>query len=513
MALMAVSVLNGVARGQDGDMKNNIFTYVFWGGPESYDPYQSDGMESMPVAKNIYAPLVSTFLDGKPQGMIAENWTVSKDGRTWRFKIKKGLTFANGGAITSKVVLDNFRRILWLTKDAGLTLNLALPEIRKWTDYSAPLKTVYADGDALVFKFAYQPVSLFEALEKPLYGIADPKCFDDKGQWKEKGCLSESGQYVIAERLPDRLVLKNRHVFPEVAGAPDVVHFVIKVPANKTRDEWMRENGAEMSIFSTLGFSEEDVRKFKSDGYGILSEPPLRMHYLRLNHRRPPFNDVALRRSVRDTFLALLSADRDFTSEITLDQSFIPPGGMGYLKFPPPKAPRKYPGLKGMSVKVLLPPAEPKDHPVTKTEKYNKALEAALLKTLKLHGLKADGSRDYTQAYERTKSGYYDVMFNYSGLSVQEPYEALRMMFMSDVGACIPDPSGTIPEYIMKGQAASEGAIRRKFAEKINKRIFSDAAAITFTHSGFFYLHSPKVDPSRMSTFSDPIEFRAISKK
>jgi hypothetical protein len=170
----------------------------------------------------------------------------------------------------------------------------------------------------------------------------------------------------------------------------------------------------------------------------------------------------------------------------------------------------KYPDLKGLKIKAFTLESKPPDKPQTKLEKYRKALETALYKTMELHNIKLNATRDYTGFDEIIRRGDFDLMFTGSGLSVQEPYEALRMMFMSDVGA-IPDPSGAIPGYILKGLASQEPAIRKKYAEKINRTIFADAAAITFTHTGLVYVYSPEVDMSHVSTFSDPIEFRAVS--
>lgn len=493
-------------------MQKNTFKYVYWDLPESYDPHKSDSFASMPVAKNIYSPLVSTFLGGKPQGLIAESWKISSDGKTWRFKIRKGIKFADGTPITAQIVYQNFKRILWLTKESGLILNLAMPEIAKWNDYSRPPKCFEVEGDELVFRFKFQPASLFESLEKPLYGIAHPDCFNDAGAWNDKLCLNESGQYRVEQRLADRIILKNRHVFPEVQNAPETVEFISAVPKNTTRIQWSMDNKVDILLYGTLNLGKHEAKIVADSGYKVLPEPPLHMHFLRLNHKRPPFSDKALRQSIRDTFLSLLAADPNFTSENELSHSFIPPGGMGYIDIKTPKQPAKRPNLKGVEISALLLPKAPPEKPEFKIDKLNKALEDAIIKTMELHGIRLNISRDYTQTYERTKSGYYDLMIKGSGLSVQEPYEALRMMFMSDVGACIPDPSGKIPALIMKGQFSSDPGLRRTVAEKINGLIFDEAAAITFAHSGFLYIYSPAVDVSGISTFSDPVEFRAIAR-
>lgn len=499
-----------IVSAEEVPMSKAVFKYLYWLLPQSYDPYLSDSFSSMPVAKNIYAPLVSTFMDGKPQGMIAESWEMSQDGKVWRFKIRKGLKFPDGTPITSEVVLKNFRRILWLTKASGLALNRAMPEVVKWEDYSLPLKCLSTDGDNVVFKFAAPPENLFEDLEKPLFGIANPVCFDQEGKWLDGGCLYESGQYKIEKRLPGSIILRNRHVFPEVENAPETIEFIANIFSSKPWLEWGLENKVDLMLNSTLSLGRAELDMITEAGYKVLNEPPLRMHYLRLNHRRPPFSDKALRQAIRDSFLYYLGHDPNF-SELRLDPSFIPPGGMGYFPIKTPGKPGKQINMQGVTVKVLMHPIKPLDNPVSKSDKYKKALETALYKTMERYNIKLDISRDHSKTYELTKSGHFDVMFKYSGLSVQEPYEALRMMFMSDVGACIPDPSGLIPGYILKGVDSKTADGRRHYAEKINQTIYDDAAAITFTHSGFVYVYAPSVDVSRMSIFSDPIEFRAVA--
>ena len=47
----------------------------------------------------------------------------------------------------------------------------------------------------------------------------------------------------------------------------------------------------------------------------------------------------------------------------------------------------------------------------------------------------------------------------------------------------------------------------------MNESVFDDAAAITFAHSSWIYIHKRGVDMSRFNLFMDPVEFRAIGWK
>ena len=48
--------------------------------------------------------LVAVSRDGRPQARLAERWEVSADGLTWRFTLRRGLTFQDGEPITSAAV-------------------------------------------------------------------------------------------------------------------------------------------------------------------------------------------------------------------------------------------------------------------------------------------------------------------------------------------------------------------------------------------------------------------------
>jgi ABC-type transport system substrate-binding protein len=200
-------------------------SYWFVLAPQSADTYRSDLLENLQFAKNIYAPLVSTYMTGKPQGMAAVSWTVDPSGRVWRFKIRRGLVFEDGTPISPDIVLQNFKRIFWLTRKDGLVLNSLLPEVREMKSMRQPLRSAYATSDEVVFQFSKRPLNLFETISQPIYGIAHPKCFDDEGRWEDPWCLCSSGQYQVKFRSANKIVLKSRHVFQEVAGAPEIVEF------------------------------------------------------------------------------------------------------------------------------------------------------------------------------------------------------------------------------------------------------------------------------------------------
>lgn len=505
--IIALLFLNSPTIGER--MNNTILHYWFWYLPTTLDTAEADKAGVMSVAKNIYAPLVSTFLDGKAQGMIAESWSVDKTGTVWRFKIKENMVFDDGSAITAEVVLQNFRRILWLTRSDGLLLNSLMPEISQWKNYTDELKCINVDGDTIVFKFNKRPTNLFEEISMPIYGIANPKCFNNAGQWKSPSCISASGQYSVKEIGADKIVLQSRHKFPEAENAPEIVEIRAKTDRN-TLPEILSGNG-DLTVLPSFDLTTDVMSKVRSGRLKITEEPMARMHFMQLNNNRRPFKDKKLRQSIRDSFLNALKTNNAFASETELSPSFIPKGGVGYVPVEIP-AQKQCAKMDGTEITILLPPKP--THKLNKGQKIQRAIESAISQALKLNGLKARVINcDGAELLARRQRNDFDILFRFSGVSIDDPYAALRMMFLSNIGACIPDPSQTIAQLIEQAEKSDDSNMRKQIAEKINTTIFDEAAIVTYTHSSLVYVHTPAFDLSRFNLFSDPIEFRAISCK
>src|SRR3990172_1815274 len=66
-------------------------------GVESFDPNNTVAT----WGGAMYDPLINWTENGNIVGAAAESWTISEDGRTWTFKVRKGAKFHNGDPLTS----------------------------------------------------------------------------------------------------------------------------------------------------------------------------------------------------------------------------------------------------------------------------------------------------------------------------------------------------------------------------------------------------------------------------
>jgi len=493
-------------------MQKSPLRYWYWWPATTFDTYKADMFDVMQIAKNIYAPLVSIYMDGKPQGMVASDWQVDGSGKTWRFRMRPDLSFDDGTPITPDIVLKNFRRILWLTRDEGLILNSLLPEVKRWKKYEAPLKCLFAEKDAIVFKFNKRPVNLFETISQSVYGIANPKCFDEKGRWKEPLCASASGQYKIRELAKDKIVLESRHVFPEADHAPEIVEIHAPSGAEDNVLAALLSGQGDLTLEPRFALSKETMGELRNHDLQILDGPSTNMYFMQLNAHRSPLKDKGLRQSIRDAFLSSLNANPSFTSQTDVNPSFIPKGGIGYLPLAVPPKPRPGKSRRG-KVEVLFYPLA--RYPFPRDRRIQEAIETAVVDSLEAHGLQPHVSRysDRSEAIRRLRAGDFDAMVRYTGILINDPYADLRMMFLSKLGALIPDPSGSIQELLEETETESDPVKRKRIVEKINASVFEEASIVTFAHSGLNYVYSRGIDLSRLNLFSDPIEFRAVGWK
>lgn len=501
-ALLAVGPLS-LGGCRDGGGRRPPLRYCVGRTANSYDPYYGFISSVGEITQNLYAPLVSTALGGEPQGLVAQDWTVDESGRVWRFRIREGLTFDDGSPVTAEAVLKNLRRMIWLTKKEGLVLNSLLPDVGRWRSCGAPLAGLSAEGGAIVFRFSRRPGNLFETLGQAVYGIANPKCFDALGHWKE-GCASGCGQYRLKERSAGRVILQSRHLYPEVRDAPDTVEVQVVDFTRVDLPAAFLTGGCSLACRVRQAVSRTTQHGLAAKGLAMTEAPPVGICTLQLAGDRPPFGDRALRQSLRDVFLNLLRQDPDFSSEIEVDPSFLPRGAMGYMPLAVPARPRPAPSPGG---RVRVYCRVPASHAAPADRKTMEAVERALLEALRRHGLRPEKvRRRMTQVHSLDCEAELGIF----GVFVKDPYADLRRMFMNSIGLFFPFSKGPITRLIERGEATSDPAERRRIAETINASIFEDALLIPYAHTWLVYIHVPGVDMSRFDLFLDPIEFRAV---
>jgi peptide/nickel transport system substrate-binding protein len=93
-----------------GPKVGGTFVFATTVEPDTLDPHKTGFAISDQVNNLLGGSLVAMDKDGKIVPFLAEKWTISTDGKTYTFTIKKGVKFHNGNPLTAKSFVYTFNR-------------------------------------------------------------------------------------------------------------------------------------------------------------------------------------------------------------------------------------------------------------------------------------------------------------------------------------------------------------------------------------------------------------------
>lgn len=92
--------------------KSQVLKYNLGAEPEVLDPAKSTGITESVIQYNVFEGLVRLDARNNPVPAVAESWTVSKDGLTYTFKIRKNAKWSDGSAVTANDFEYAWKRLL-----------------------------------------------------------------------------------------------------------------------------------------------------------------------------------------------------------------------------------------------------------------------------------------------------------------------------------------------------------------------------------------------------------------
>jgi peptide/nickel transport system substrate-binding protein len=111
--LALAALVAGCTNDGAGDPKQTTLRVGFTAMPDSMD-MTTNTAAAIPQALlyNVYETLVKLDGDGKIRPLLATEWTVSPDRKTYTFTLQPSAKFASGTAVTADAVIKSFQRIL-----------------------------------------------------------------------------------------------------------------------------------------------------------------------------------------------------------------------------------------------------------------------------------------------------------------------------------------------------------------------------------------------------------------
>jgi peptide/nickel transport system substrate-binding protein len=104
-----------------GPVSAKTFKWAADSDPGSMDPYNRNVASTLSMLSNIYEPLIRRAKDLKLEPALATRWEATSP-TTWRFTLRQGVKFQDGGAFTADDVVFSYER----TKGPGSLLSTTL---------------------------------------------------------------------------------------------------------------------------------------------------------------------------------------------------------------------------------------------------------------------------------------------------------------------------------------------------------------------------------------------------
>ncbi len=236
----------------------------------------------------LYDTLVSTTAEGY-EGCLAEDWTISEDGRVYTFNIRDNVLFSDGTPCDANAILANFNAIIE-NKDRHTWLEM----MNLLVGVSAP------DEDTLVIELSepYYPMLTELSCIRPFAMISSECMIDGSTKDGVNGYIG-TGPYVLTDFVTDEYAVfeRNENYWGE---APAIRKITVKViPDNQTRIMAL-ESGEIDLIFGKNMIDADAISQYlDSEQFTVGLSDPTSTRHIVLNTTHEILGDLAVRQALQ----------------------------------------------------------------------------------------------------------------------------------------------------------------------------------------------------------------------
>lgn len=282
-------VMNNAHSAGAASMNPNATLNLATNADPNFNPWSPTGyLESEPITEIVFSGLTKWGLNNQPIPDLATNWSVSKDGLTWTFNLRKGVKWSDGKAFTSADVVYTFNDIV---------LNKALGA--NGASNYLDLKSVSASGTYQVKFHLSKPWASLPTYLAYYTKILPEHIFKGKNPWKltsfDKQNPVGTGPYEVSKYVPGQYVelVRNPNYFGGKAKIPKIV--VNIVPDTNTQLAQLLSGG--LSVVTVP--DPTLVSKLKSDpNISISTTMDNTWYWIALNQSDKQFQDVRVRQAL-----------------------------------------------------------------------------------------------------------------------------------------------------------------------------------------------------------------------
>ncbi len=302
------------------------------GEPKSLDPHFIDVLSESNIVGDLLVGLTTLDAQARPISGAATSWSVSPDGKTWTFHLRNHL-WSDGTPVTAHDFVFAWQRLqdprtgasyaynLWVVRNAEAVNAGKLPPSS--LGVSAP------DDQTFVVQLVHPAPYLPELLTHETSDPLPRHTILVKGAaWSRAENYVANGAYVPLSWVPnDHITLVKNPKFYDAAHVRiDIVNFY---PTQDTAAGLKRLRAGELDTQTPMPLAELGWMRSHMANY-VRNIPFLGLSYVLINFRRPPLNDVRVRRALN------LAYNREVMTQKVLRlgdppaYNFLPPGIANY---------------------------------------------------------------------------------------------------------------------------------------------------------------------------------------
>ena len=319
---LLVTMLSGCSgKGTETSTKetNNLLFHANGNTPYiNLDP-SVENSNGVMVLHNVYEMLTYyNYETGEIEPMLAESWSSSEDGKTWNFKIIKGVKFHDGAELNADAVKKSIERTIRLGLGASFIWD-SVESIEVVNDYEVKFNLKYSAPIDLIASAAYAAF------------IISPNAVDKDSDWFNEGNDAGTGPYVIQKVVPgEEVVLKKFDDYRIAWNDNQYTNIIMKkVPESSARRQLLEKGEAQISV----NFSTTDIEAMeKSDKVKIVQRPLYDTVIGCLNTEKYPLDNVDFRRALSYAFPYEETVDKVLEGQGVQSYGLIPSGLWGHSK-------------------------------------------------------------------------------------------------------------------------------------------------------------------------------------
>lgn len=248
--------------------------------PASLNPLLQTGLVEASVQMNLFDTLAFPDVDGTPQPALAESWAVL-DENTWDFRLRPGVTFHNGEPFDSAAVRFTVETMLDPASNSPVHAQLsAIDHVETPDRLTARIVTRQPFAPLLSELTALAMLPPAHTASVGMNGLDEQPV--------------GTGPFRFVERVRDQRIVLEANA-EHWRGAPAIQRTELwTIPDAFSRVAALRTG--EVGLATNIPVQNAD--SVSRNGLQLLSRPGVQTLYVRLNARRPPLDNVLVRRAI-----------------------------------------------------------------------------------------------------------------------------------------------------------------------------------------------------------------------